>query len=60
MKILHGKTGKTYNSLCRKHFGCLKVMYSNLAPSSRSSFAMRFKYMRDWFISREEDRSAHC
>uniref|UniRef100_A0A8C0LU79 Troponin T, slow skeletal muscle n=1 Tax=Canis lupus familiaris TaxID=9615 RepID=A0A8C0LU79_CANLF len=52
--------GSTYDSLCRKHFGCLRVVHSNLALSSGSSLAVRFRHVRDWLILREEERWAHC
>ena len=49
-------TGSTYDSLCRKHLGCLRVLHSNLALSSRSSFAVRFRHVRDWLTSRAEKK----
>ena len=60
VEMLHGNGGGTYDSLCRKHLGCLRVLHSNLALSSVSSFAVRLRHVRDWLISREEERWAHC
>lgn len=58
-EMLHGRA-ETYDNLCRKHFGCLRVVHSNLTSSSRSSLAMRSRHFRDWLILRAKEKSFHC
>lgn len=60
MEMLHGNRDGTYNSLCRKHLGCLRVVHSILALSSRSSLAVRSRHFRDRLASRAKEKSAHC
>lgn len=59
-EMLHGKRDGTHDNLCRKHFGCLRLVHSNLALSSGSSIPVRFRHVRDWLILREQERWAHC
>lgn len=59
MEMVHGSRWGTYDNFCRKHFGCLRVVHSNLTPSSRSSLAVRSRHLRDWLIPRAKEKSSH-